>query len=222
MGIQKFETRLERIVEGTFSRLFKSGVSPVEFGRKLVREMDRHRTVGVAGKLMAPNVFEFVISTSDFEQYEDVIATFEKELADAAREHAHDESYQFPGPVEVHIEGSDDTRQGLVKLSARFVEGEPERVSAVLELPTGDQVPLGEYTVTMGRQSDSVVILEDPNVSRRHSEIRPVGDGFAIFDLDSTNGTKVNGNKIGHHQLQDGDEVQLGNTVMHFRVTSGT
>ena len=40
MGIKGFEGRLERAVEGTFSRLFRSGLSPVEFGRKLERELD--------------------------------------------------------------------------------------------------------------------------------------------------------------------------------------
>ena len=62
MGIKGFEGRLERAVEGTFSRLFRSGLSPVEFGRKLVRDMDSHRTVGVDGRTLVPNSFVFRIS----------------------------------------------------------------------------------------------------------------------------------------------------------------
>jgi pSer/pThr/pTyr-binding forkhead associated (FHA) protein len=62
-------------------------------------------------------------------------------------------------------------------------------------------VPLGEYVVSVGRQR-----LHDragrPNVSRRHAEIRPVGDGFVVVDLGSTNGTKVNDAACGEHQLE--------------------
>ena len=71
MGIKGFEGRLERAVEGTFSRLFRSGLSPVEFGRKLVREMDAHRTVGVDGRTIVPNSFQFRIAASDEEQLAD-------------------------------------------------------------------------------------------------------------------------------------------------------
>ena len=73
MGIKGFEGRLERAVEGTFSRLFRSGLSPVEFGRKLVREMDAHRTVGVDGRTIVPNSFHFHIAPSDEEQLADLL-----------------------------------------------------------------------------------------------------------------------------------------------------
>jgi pSer/pThr/pTyr-binding forkhead associated (FHA) protein len=72
----------------------------------------------------------------------------------------------------------------------------------------------------MGRQHDCTIVLADPNVSRHHAEVRPAGDGFAVHDLGSTNGTLVNGTKIaGPHQLVDGDEVRLGNTAMHFEAS---
>jgi hypothetical protein len=59
MGIKGFEGRLERAVEGTFSRLFRTGLSPVEFGRKLERELDANRTVGVGGRTIVPNSITF-------------------------------------------------------------------------------------------------------------------------------------------------------------------
>ena len=52
MGLQQFERRLERLVEGAFAKAFRSGLQPVELGRRLTREMDLQRTVGVNG-LMA-------------------------------------------------------------------------------------------------------------------------------------------------------------------------
>lgn len=216
MGINGFEGRLERLVDSTFSRLFRSTLSPLEFGRKLEREMDARRTVAVDGRTIVPNHFEFSISESDNEQLADLLATLHRELADAAREHARDESYGFVGPIEVSITPDPDVRTGVVILHARFVEGVPESRPSSLRLPTGDRVPLGEYVVTIGRQNDCTIVLADPNVSRHHAEIRPAADGFAVVDLGSTNGTKVNGERIIEHQLRDGDELMCGNTVMSF------
>jgi len=56
MGLQGFEQRLERLVEGVFAKTFRSGLKPVEVGRRLTRDMDLHRTLGVNGPL-APNHF---------------------------------------------------------------------------------------------------------------------------------------------------------------------
>ena len=55
--IKAFENRLERMVEGTFARAFKSGLRPVEIGRRLTREMDADRSVGVNDRTIIPNQF---------------------------------------------------------------------------------------------------------------------------------------------------------------------
>lgn len=219
MGISGFEGRLERFVDSTFSRLFRGTLSPIEFGRKLEREMDARRTVAVDGRTIVPNHFEFSISDPDAEQLTDLLTTLHRELADAAREHARDESYGFVGPVQVVIAADPTVKQGVVVLRARFVEGEGGTRAGGLRLPTGDHVPLGEYVVTIGRQNDCTIVLADPNVSRHHAEVRPAADGFAIVDLGSTNGTKVNGERIIEHQLRDGDELMCGNTVMYFEAS---
>jgi hypothetical protein len=219
MGIKGFESRLERAVEGTFSRLFRTGLSPVEFGRKLVREMDSHRTVGVDGRTMVPNAYDLSISPADAEQLADLLGTLRRELSDAAREHARDEGYVFVGPVEVQVEVDERLRAGVLVVTSRFHEAEGGLQPGSLLLPTGDRVPLGEYVVSVGRQNDCTIVLADPNVSRRHAEIRPSGDGFVVADLGSTNGTKINGTRIVEHHLNDGDEVRFGNTVMHFQAS---
>src|SRR5690606_30627746 len=104
MGIRGFERRLERVVEGAFARAFRSGLRPVELGRRLVREMDDNRSVGVRGETLVPNHFTIALSESDLEQFEGVQDSLSRELADAAREHARDEGYSFLGPVEIELE----------------------------------------------------------------------------------------------------------------------
>ncbi len=220
MGIRGFENRLERAVEGTVSRLFRGSVKPVEFARKIQREMDGHRSVGVNGRTIVPNHYAFGISPADYDQLSDILQTLTRELADTARRHARDEGYGFVGPVEVLIEPDQGVRAGVVSVEGRFVESEDARTPGSLLLPTGDRVPLGEFTVTIGRQHDCTIVLADPNVSRVHGEVTPAGAGFAVTDLGSTNGTSVNGTKIsGSRQLSDGDQVRFGNTVMTFEAS---
>src|SRR5487761_2742845 len=100
MGLQQFEHRLERLVEGTFAKAFRGALQPVELGRRLTREMDLHRAVAVRG-VIAPNAFEVLLSEGDYERFGGFVDVLAAELADAAREHAQSEGYVFLGPVDV-------------------------------------------------------------------------------------------------------------------------
>jgi hypothetical protein len=219
MGIRGFERRLERLVEGAFARAFKSGLRPVELGRRLVREMDDNRSVSVRGGTLVPNSFAVSLSASDLEQFEGVQDSLARELADAAREHARDEGYSFMGPVEVTIQGDDRLHTGAFAITGRLVEGLGGSGAGSLVLPTGDRFSLTESIITIGRHPDSNLVLADPNVSRNHAEIRPQGDRYALVDLGSTNGSRVNGVRVNDQILNDGDELMFGNTRMRFEAS---
>jgi hypothetical protein len=219
MGLKGFERRLERAVEGGFARIFRSGLKPVELGRRLTREMDDGRTVDVRGRTVVPNHFAVELAPSDHENLAEIAATLERELAEAAREHARDEGYAFMGPVQVELLVTDSLHTGTFALTARMRQGEGGAGAGSLVLPTGDRVPLGEETITIGRLPESTIVLADPNVSRNHAEIRPRGTGFAVVDLGSTNGTRVNGIRVTEQELVDGDEVMFGNTRMRFEAS---
>jgi hypothetical protein len=219
MGLRGFERRLERMVEGVFAGLFRTGLRPVELGRRLVREMDDERTVDVRGRTVVPNHFDVELAASDHAQFADIADTLARELADAAREHARDEGYSFLGPVEVEITTSDSMRTGAFQITARMKQGAGGAGAGSLVLPTGDRVPLGEQVLTIGRLPESNIVLADPNVSRAHAEIRPQGLGYVLVDLGSTNGTRVNGVRVSEHALADGDEIACGNTRMRFEAS---
>ena len=93
-------------------------------------------------------------------------------------------------------------------------------VQANLVLPSGHKVPLGEDTVTVGRLSACTIPIQDPNVSRRHAEVRPIRDHYVVVDLGSTNGTTVNGSRIhGETRLSDGDIISFGSTYVRFEAS---
>jgi Protein of unknown function (DUF3662)/FHA domain len=218
MGLQQFEERLERLVEGTLAKPFRSNLQPIEIGRKLTREMDLHRRVGVHG-LLAPNSFSVTLATADVDRFTNFIDALSKELADAAREHARIEGYSFVGPVEVQIYEGTRLRPGRFAITAEVVEGPEEEVRAELVLPDGGRVVVADEPVVIGRLPECAVVLGDPNVSRRHAEIRRTGDVVVVTDLGSTNGTKVNGVTVREQQLASGDEVTVGSTTLVFELT---
>ncbi|HEY1116193.1 MAG TPA: DUF3662 and FHA domain-containing protein [Acidimicrobiales bacterium] len=216
MVLRNFERRLERIVEGVFSRAFKSGLRPVEIGRRVTREMDDSRSVGVRGGTVVANHFTVHLSQQDADEFAQVTDTMQRELADLARDHAREEGYTFMGPVEIVFQVDPSMRIGAFSVEARLREGDGGAGAGAIVLPSGDRFVLGDTVVTIGRLPESVLVLEDPNVSRQHAEIRPAGTGFVLADLGSTNGSKVNGIKVSERVLEDGDELTFGATSFRF------
>jgi hypothetical protein len=219
VALKGFERRLERMVEGTFARIFRSTIRPVELGRRLVREMDDNRSVDVRGRTLVPNHFTIELAEADFEQFAEVAESLHRELAEAVREHARDEGYVFMGPVSVHLERVDGRHPGSFQVVGRMREGKGGAGAGSLVLPTGERLQLGEAVVTIGRRPESTLQLGDPNVSRNHAEIRPHGNGWVLVDLGSTNGSRVNGSRVSSHELHEGDEIAFGNTVLRFEAS---
>lgn len=209
------ERRLERLVEGTFGRLFRGGVRPVEIGHRITRAMADSRSVGVRGQAVVANQFSVSLAQDDLDRFSEIQESLGRELCDVARDHAREEGWSFMGPVQVELAADPALRAGAFEVHARMKEA--DGAAGVLILPTGEQMVLTEYLVTFGRLPECTVSFDDPNVSRNHAEIRPEGDGFVLSDLGSTNGTTVNGARITQHRLVDGDRITLGATVLEFR-----
>src|SRR5204862_4525871 len=144
VGLRGIERRLEQMVEGTFARVFKSGVRPVEIGRRLVREMDDRRSIGVNGRPVAPNAFAVQLSPEDHEQMSGIRESLVRELSNAAREHAREEGYGFLGPITFDIQPDDMLHTGQFRVTGRLAEGEGAGAVGTLVLPTGQRVILGE------------------------------------------------------------------------------
>lgn len=220
MGIQRFERRLERSVEGAFARVFRSGLQPVEIGRRLTREMDLRRTHAPKG-VLAPNSFRVVLSEADRAKFAPIEDELVKELVEVANEHAKDESYTFLGPVKVVMETDTSLRAGTLLVAGDVAPG---KGTATLALPDGRRVVLDQEKVALGRSPDCELAVADPNVSRRHAEVRRGADNaWVVADLGSTNGTKVNGLRIsGPRRLEDGDEITVGATSVRFEASGAT
>lgn len=218
MGLQQFERRLERLVEGAFAKVFRSGLQPVEVGRRVTREMDVHRTVGVRGTI-TPNVFHIALAPADLDRFEPFADTLVRDLADMARQHARDEGYQLLGPVSVELERDEALNPGMFLVTSEVREGADGGPGGAVVLADGTRVEVSLEPLVLGRLTECDVVLADPNVSRRHAEIRRDGTGFTIVDLGSTNGTRVNGAGVRERRLADGDQITVGSTTLRFETT---
>jgi hypothetical protein len=229
-------------------------VQPVELARKLAKEMDAHKTAGVA-RVYVPNEYTIYLSTRDRARLEGYERSLEQELSGYLLEHARRRSYDLLTRPEVKFKTDERLRLGEFGIQARLVKppahegasasqgeeghtmvysavrsrGEPVAsppspaaaavsTRAVVALDDRRYVLEGPRA-TIGRSKDADCVLRDPNVSRHHAELRrsPSGD-WTIADLDSTNGVKVNGRRVGSTRLRPGDQVTLGTTTFLFDV----
>jgi len=80
----------------------------------------------------------------------------------------------------------------------------------------GQTMRVEKRRVLLGRSRECDIQVEDPNVSRRHAELRQEGSSYWIVDLDSTNGVEVNGKRVKRAKLEPGDMFTVGSTEITF------
>jgi len=246
--LRSIEHKIEGLFEGIFGRAFRTNVQPVELARKLVKEMEDHRTVSVS-RVYVPNEYTVYLSTVDREQFADYESSLRVELQDYLAEHARREGYVLLTPPSVVMETDDDLSMGEFGIATRMVQGERSQaqvpvpaqhvepgatmiyrplssdgpaadVALAQEIVTltlgGKRREISSRRVVIGRSKDCDVQLADPNASRRHAELRQEGSAYWLIDLDSTNGSSVNGHRTSRAKLDSGDVITIGSTDLLF------
>ena len=260
MGFLKnVENSIAGLVEGTFSRVFKSEVRPVEIARKLAREMDEHKSYSL-NRTYAPDEFHVFLSPEDRARFAEREGDLAAEFTGYLLEHARREDLALSSRPVVHFEtdrrlrlgefgiqtslvpggrGGDPPRRESAppaaapppiqesgrtmvhstasRVSERLADARPPRRDSALLIMDGRRLIVGEAGVTLGRSRQCEVMVDDPNVSRAHAEVRPHGRSWVLTDLGSTNGTRLNGRRIARPEtLEPGDELELGTTTLTF------
>ncbi len=134
--LRSIETKIAGLVEGTFSRAFRSEVRPVEIARKLAREMEEHKSVSV-NRTYVPNEYRVFLSPRDrdrFASYEDALAT---ELAGYLLEHARRERLAMLSKPVIEFETDDRLGLGEFGIQTRVVQPEHEQAEPVAQEESG-------------------------------------------------------------------------------------
>lgn len=120
MGLLKrFEQRLEGLVNGTFAKVFKSEVQPVEIAGALQRECDNNATIWNRERTVVPNDFIVELSAGDYDRLAPYAGQLADELAGMVREYAKQQRYTFMGEIKVHLDKSESLDTGLYRVRSR-------------------------------------------------------------------------------------------------------
>jgi hypothetical protein len=166
--LRNLESKLQGLVEGTFSRAFKSEVRPVEIARKLAREMEQHKVASLA-RTYAPNEYVVWLSPQDRDQFEGYEGELRRELSGYLLEHARRERIALLTRPSINFETDDDLRLGEFGIQARLVRSAEEEES---EAPSqGDHGHTMVYS-TSDRLSEP---LREPDPRRRGARVRVDG-----------------------------------------------
>jgi hypothetical protein len=122
--LRGIEHRIESLVEGIFGRAFRAHVQPVELARKLVKEMDDHRSVSVS-RVYVPNEYVVYLSPRDREQFQAYEGSLVGELAEYLAEHARREGYALLSAPRVLIQEDADLAVGEFGIATRLVQPPP-------------------------------------------------------------------------------------------------
>ncbi|GHD39020.1 FhaA domain-containing protein [Streptomyces galbus] len=143
MGVlKKFEQRLEGLVNGTFAKVFKSEVQPVEIAGALQRECDNNATIWNRDRTVVPNDFIVELSAPDYERLSPYSGQLGDELAGMVRDYAKQQRYTFMGPIKVHLEKADDLDTGLYRVRSRTLASSSNQ-QAPAAAPAAGQRPGG-------------------------------------------------------------------------------
>ena len=122
--LRTIEQKIEGLFEGLFGRAFRTNVQPVELARKLVKEMEDHRTVSVS-RVYVPNEYTLYLGSADREQFAGYEGSLQNELQEYLSEHARREGYVLLTPPRVAFETDDDLSIGEFGIATRMVQGPP-------------------------------------------------------------------------------------------------
>jgi hypothetical protein len=245
--MERVESFVSRIIEGWSARLFGAKLQPVQIAKRLIRSMEAHQTISLSKTFVPNSYVVSLGPTdfAQFEQYRRSLERdLAETLLGAARERSFT-LLAYPS-VEIErnedvTPGDIRVSCALVDASGEEVEADPKALGAVesghtmvldreallrerprapkasIEARDNPPVALGPDPVLIGRDPQNDVVLDDRRVSRKHAEIRLRLGRYTLYDLQSTNGTYVNGRRVAERVLDDGDKISVGGLEIVFR-----
>ena len=151
MGVAKsIEQRLEGMVEGFFTKVFRSGLQPVEVGRRILREMGENKTLSV-NRVYAPNEFRVFLGSEDYAKFDQMKAGLQREFSELIIEQAKEHHWNLMGLPKVTFHEVEEMGKGEMKIEASLVADENVKGSRV----STQQPAVGDAHATRAVSSDT-------------------------------------------------------------------
>jgi hypothetical protein len=213
--LEKAEERIEASVSGLFSKLSKAELQPVEISQAVRVAMDQAATATDPDRVLAPHRYLLLVCANDAERVTPaIIAAIRSEVA----RHATRQGYQLTGELELSLRVDPKISRGQIKVGAAKVETQVAWSPSVVF--NGQRIELGVGKLTFGRDASADVMIEDRGLSRIHFEIAWTGGLAAIRDLESTNGSFVDGIRTSEIVLRSGSTITAGRTEFLFELSA--
>ena len=226
----RIEESCAAFIERSFAKTFPSDLEPAQIARKLVATMEA-KTRGTDAGLFAPDRYAVLVNPEDYERLVPHREYLEREWADLLNDMAERVSVGFSnglasvvlmqrssvpkGAIEIDLDIHDPTER--IDLPRRMPSIGRYQLRMLRGVPAYGVYPI-EGAINIGRSDESDVFLIDPSVSRKHAVIDVDAGWPIVHDLESTNGTFVNGERIETRRLSEGDVVAFGKTELRLEV----
>lgn len=233
--ITRFEEIVQRLVEGTFARLFAGRLRPLEVANALAHAMEDYAVPGPGEFPQAPNNYWVSLNPEDLRALLKQQPNLAEDLAHHLVDLAQEAGFSLPAPPVVRLTSQEGLSLHEVRVNARWLRPEGEtgiedssstrqmKLPLVSDAPGAQapatrpflilegqrHIPLVGPLVDLGRSLDNDIIVDDARVSRRHAQLRRRYDRYLIVDLGSTGGTAVNGYPVQECVLEAGDIISL-------------
>ena len=238
--MDQLEERIRTFIESS-SNWLTGKAHPTDLARQITAALESTVFHDEAGRPIVPAQITIALNPKQMPDWE-----AQRELLDRLAEYlensARDAGLNFSALPIIHLEpdpalSSDELRihageksPCVSETSVLFVSEKPARDSedprprnAFLIYNTTQVIPLRQVVINLGRREDNHIIIEDPRVSRNHAQLRAVRGAYILFDLNSTGGTFVNGQRITQQALKPGDVITLAGVPLIYGVdTPGT
>lgn len=230
LPFSRFETVAQRLVEGSFHRLFSGRIQLYDIALHLARTLEDSQRDNAAA-----NQYQVYLSAPDHEMLLRETPGILNELTDYLTQLAQQVGVTLAGPAEITLIADERMRPQQVRVQAQFMQpfqDETTRVrrkelvqetlaaiqqlDAFLIVDGKRHIPLNQPVITIGRRTDNDIVLSLPDVSRQHAQIRWRFGRFVIYDLGSRAGTKLNGRRIQESVLQPGDVLSLSTATLIY------
>ncbi len=173
--LRNLESRIAGLVEGTFGRVFRTPVRPVEIARRLVKEMDEHRTVSVS-RTYVPNEYVVWLSPEDRQSFVAIEHEVADELAVRVLEHARGERLALVSRPVITFDTDDRLRLGEFGIQARLVRPSEEAAVAA----GGSRPPKDVPAVVQAEHTNTMVFSSAERLSEPLEEQRSERRGRAL------------------------------------------
>jgi hypothetical protein len=218
--LDNFEKGLERVVNGAFTKTFKSELQPVEISGHIRAEMDSKASILSRDRILAPNTFTVSLSVPDFKRMQVLGDSLITELTDLATKHAKKQGFQFGAALAIKLIEDSSLNLGQVSVRSNTQNHEIEWLPT-LEV-NGQRYLLKVGQTSVGRDASAEIQVQDNGLSRQHFAIIWDGRNAAAKDLGSTNGTFVAGRKITEVAIGADTQIQAGSNTFVFKVVART